>query len=35
MVTTIEPMHNAGSTKTSIIVFTSQLKMLEERLQSQ
>jgi uncharacterized protein YndB with AHSA1/START domain len=35
MVTTIEPMHNAEFTKTSIRVFTSQLKMLEEQFQSQ
>jgi uncharacterized protein YndB with AHSA1/START domain len=35
MVTTIEPMHNAEFTKTSIRIFTSQLKMLEERFQSQ
>jgi uncharacterized protein YndB with AHSA1/START domain len=35
MVTTIEPMHNEEFTKTSIRVFTSQLKMLEQRFQSQ
>ena len=35
MVTTIEPMHSEEFTKTSIRVFTSQLKMLEERFQSQ
>lgn len=35
MVTTIEPMHNEEFTKTSIRVFTSQLKTLEERFQSQ
>lgn len=35
MVTTIEPMHNEEFTQTSISVFTSQLKMLEERFQEQ
>ena len=35
MVTTIEPMHSEEFTKTSIRVFTSQLKMLEGRFQSQ
>ena len=34
MVTTIEPMHNAEFTKTSLRVFISQLKMLEERFRS-
>jgi uncharacterized protein YndB with AHSA1/START domain len=33
MVTTIEPMHNEEFTRTSIRVFTSQLKMLEGRFQ--
>src|SRR5579863_1967126 len=31
MVTTIEPMHNEDFTQTSVRVFNSQLKMLEER----
>jgi uncharacterized protein YndB with AHSA1/START domain len=35
MVTTIEPLHNEEFTQTSIRVFTSQLKMLERRFQSQ
>lgn len=35
MVTTIEPMHDAEFTKTSISVFISQLKMLEARFHSQ
>ncbi len=35
MVTTIEPMHDEEFTKTSIRVFTSQLKMLQGRFQSQ
>lgn len=34
MVTTIEPMHNREFTETAIRVFSSQLKMLEERFQS-
>jgi uncharacterized protein YndB with AHSA1/START domain len=35
MVTTIEPLHNEEFTQTSIRVFTSQLRMLERRFQSQ
>jgi uncharacterized protein YndB with AHSA1/START domain len=35
MVTTIEAMHNEEFTQTSIRVFTSQLKMLEERFPGQ
>jgi len=35
MVTTIEPMHDPEFTETSIRVFTSQLRMLEERFPSQ
>ena len=35
MVTTIEPMHSEEFTTTSVRVFTSQLKMLEERFRIQ
>jgi uncharacterized protein YndB with AHSA1/START domain len=35
MVTTIEPLHNEEFTQTSIRVFSSQLKDLEERFQGQ